>query len=197
MAYDEQASKRSRVVVETPTSRREVVETQATRVPERNGISAGTVGVIVVLAVALVTILVLLLLNGQTADNSNANLAAAQQPAPVPQTTIIQQPAPAQQPPVIIQQPAPVQQAPVIVNPPAGGSSTSSMDKDAAIQTEIDKRIMDDSTFSSLGITAAVSNGKVTLVGTVKNNDQKAQVERMVRNIKGVSNVDNQISVIP
>jgi hyperosmotically inducible protein len=98
---------------------------------------------------------------------------------------------------VIIQQPAPVQQAPVIVNPPAGGSSTSSMDKDAAIQTEIDKRIMDDSTFSSLGITATVSNGKVTLVGTVKNNDQKAQVERMVRNIKGVSNVDNQISVIP
>src|SRR5262245_2175936 len=103
MAYEEPEAKKSRVVVETPTARREMVESEAVRVPERRGISGGTVGVIVVLAVALVTILVLLLMNQRNNANMNADVAA-QQPAPVPQTTIIEQPAPQQQPPVIIQQ---------------------------------------------------------------------------------------------
>jgi uncharacterized protein HemX len=114
MAYDDEQSKRSRVVVETPTSRREVTQTEAVR-SDRGGISGATVGVIVVVAIALITIVVLFLMNGQN-DTVNANLAAQQQTPPP--TTIIQQPA--QQPPVIIQQPAPVgQQQPVIINQPA------------------------------------------------------------------------------
>lgn len=196
MAYEEHEAKRSRVVVETPTSRREVVESEAVRVPDRGGISGGTVGVIVVLAVALVTILVLLLLSGQSTDNANADLAA-QQPAPVPQTTIIQQPAPQQQPPVVIQQPAPATQpAPVIINAPAGGT-TSTANVDSTIQSEIDKRLSEDSTLSTLGITATVIDGKVTLIGTVKSDALKSQVERMVRRVKGVTSIDNQITVMP
>ena len=191
MAYEEEA-KRSRVVVETPTARREVTQTESVR-PEREGISGATVGVIVVLAVALVTILVLFLMNGQTTDTANDNLAATQQ-APPPQTTIVQQPA-QQQPPVIIQQapPAP-QQAPIIVTQPAAGSSTSGSN-DSAIQTEIDKKIMDDPTFSTLGITVSVLDGKATLIGTVKSEALKAEFEKMVRNVKGVKQVDNQIIV--
>ncbi|MGH9883607.1 MAG: BON domain-containing protein, partial [Pyrinomonadaceae bacterium] len=131
---------------------------------------------------------------GQSSD-TNADLAA-QQPAPVPQTTIIQQPAPQQQPPVIIQQPAPVQQAPVIINPAPAGVATS-VSRDAAIQTEIDKRIADDPSLSGLGITATVLDGKVTLVGIVKSEGLKNQIERTVRRIKGVTNVDNQITVMP
>jgi BON domain-containing protein len=192
MAY-EQESKKSRVVVETPTARREVPQTEAVQGSERNGISGATVGVIVVLAVALVTILVLFLMSGQTTDTANDNLAA-QQTAPPP-TTIVQQPA-QQQPPVIIQQapPAP-QQAPIIITQPAAGGSTSSGSNDAAIQIEIDKKILDDPTLSPLGITVSVVDGKATLIGVVKSEGLKSQFEKTVRNVKGVKQVDNQIIV--
>ena len=90
MAYDDEQARRSRVVVETPNSRREVTQTEAVR-NDRGGISGATVGVIVVVAIALITIVVLFLMNGQSPDTTNANLAAQQQPA--------------QQPPVIVQQP--------------------------------------------------------------------------------------------
>jgi hypothetical protein len=191
MAYDDEQAKRSRVVVETPTSRREVTHTEAVR-NDRGGISGATVGVIVVVAIALITIVVLFLMNGQSTDTANANLSeqpAAQQPV------IVQQPASQQQPPVIIQQPAPVgQQPPVIINQPApsGGSATSGS-QDGTIQAAIDKKIADDPTFSTLSITATVFDGKVTLTGTVKSEQLKTQIERMIRNISGVKQVDNQI----
>ncbi len=198
MAYDEEQAKKSRVVVQTPTARREVVESESVRTPERSGISAGMVGVLVVVAIALITVLVLFWMSNQQTNDANANLAAQQQPAP-PQTTIVQQPA-AQQPPVVIQQPAPVTQpAPVIVNPgvPAGGGTATNPNDDSTIQAAIDKQLADDPMFSTLGITATVKNGKVTLLGSVKNDGLKNQVEKMVRRIKGVKSVDNQISVIP
>jgi osmotically-inducible protein OsmY len=48
-----------------------------------------------------------------------------------------------------------------------------------------------------LGITATVLNGKVMLLGTVKSDAVKTQVEKMVRGIKGVKQIDNQITVVP
>src|ERR1044071_3493804 len=118
MAYDEEQARRDRVVVETPTERREVVSSQSVRTPENNGISAGMVGALVVVAIALITMLVLFWMSSQPTTD-NANLAAQQQPP-----TVVQQPAPAQQPPVIIQQPAPATQpAPIVVTPPAGGTT--------------------------------------------------------------------------
>jgi len=196
MSYDEEQAKKSRVVVETPSERREVVHTQSVRSDDRNGISAGMVGVLVVVAIALITMLVLFWMSTQpTTDTTVAN-------APQPSTTIVEQPAPVQQPPVIIQQPAPVttQPAPIIVTPPAGGSTASGTESaanmDTNIQTEIDKRLLEDSTFSTLGITATVINGKVTLLGTVKTDALKSQVEQMVRQVKGVKSIDNQITVL-
>jgi len=197
MSYDEEEARRSRVVVETPNERREVVQTQAVRTPDRSGVSAGMVGVLVVVAIALITMLVLFWMSSQpTTDTAST---AAQQP-----TTVVQQPAPAQQPPVIIQQPAPVTQpAPIVVTPPAGGTTSApttptetSLNVDTNIQTQIDKRLTADPTFSSLGITATVLDQKVTLLGTVKSQDLKDQVERMVKQIKGVKSVDNQITVL-
>ena len=197
MAYDEQQARQSRVVVETPTEKREVVHSQTVRTPDNSGISAGMVGVLVVVAIALITMLVLFWMSSQPASDQNANMVA-QQPQQQP---IIQQ-APAQQPPVIIQQPAPVTQpAPIVISPPAGGSTESSAanaaNNDATIQLSIDKQLTDDPKFSSLGITATVMNGKVTLLGTVKTEAAKSDVEKMVRRIKGVKDIDNQISVIP
>jgi len=194
MAYDEEQARRSRVVVETPSERREVVHSQSVRTPDNSGISAGMVGVLVVVAIALITMLVLFWLSSQpTTDNANL---AAQQP-----TTVVQQPAPVQQPPVIIQQPAPATQpAPIVVTPPAasGGATmpTESVNMDSTIQDAVDKRITDDPELSTLGITATVLNGKVMLVGTVKTEELKTRIERMVKQVKGVKQVDNQISVI-
>jgi hypothetical protein len=199
MSYDEEEARRSRVVVETPSERREVVHSQSVRSDDRNGISAGMVGVLVVVAIALITMLVLFWMSTQPANDTTVATA------PVPTTTVVQQPAPAQQPPVIIQQPAPVttQPAPVIVTPPAGGStasssteSSSAVDMDTKAQTEIDKRLTEDPNFSSLGITATVINGKATLLGTVKTEALKTQIEQMVRQVKGVKTVDNQITVL-
>lgn len=195
MAYDDEQSRRSRVVVETPTSRREVTHTEAVR-EDRGGISGATVGVIVVVAIALITIVVLFLMNGQQGDNANANLAAqlqAQQPP------IVQQQPAAQQPPIIIQQPAAApNQPPVIISQPApsGGTAPANNSNDGAVQAAIDKAISDDPTLSSLGVTATVLDGKVTLTGTVKSEALKSQIDRALRAIRGVKQVDNQIVVM-
>jgi hypothetical protein len=191
MAYDEEEARRSRVVVETPNERREVIHTQAVR--DNSGISAGMVGVLAVVAIALITMLVLFWMNSQPTTDETA-LTPTQQP------TVIQQPAPAQQPPVIIQQPAPAPATqPIIVTPPVGGSTSSatteSINLDSNIQLAVDKRLTEDPAFSTLGITASVINQKVMLVGTVKTEAMKADVERMVKQIKGVKEVDNQIIV--
>lgn len=192
MSYDEEQARKSRVVVETPNERREFVESHSVRGADNNGISAGMVGVLVVVAIAVITVLVLLWMSNQRASDQNANMVA-QQPAP---TTIVQ-PATQQQPPVIIQQPAPATQpAPIIVTPPAGGTTATNGNDDSTVQTAIDKQLSDDPTLSTLGITTTVLNGKVTLLGTVKTEALKSQVEHTVRRIKGVKEVDNQITVV-
>src|SRR5215213_7045443 len=179
MAFDEEAAKRSRVVVETPTERREVVHSQSVR--DNSGISAGMVGVLVVVAIALITMLVLFWISSQPATD-NANIAATQPPP----ATVVQQPAPVTQP------------APIVVTPPAGGTTmpAESVNIDSTIQSAVDKKISDDPEISTLGITASVIDGKATLIGSVKTEALKTQVERLVKSVKGVKSVDNQISVI-
>lgn len=190
MAYDEEQARRSRVVVETPNERREVVHSQSVR--DNSGISAGMVGVLVVVAIALITMLVLFWMSRE--PTTDTAVTATQPP------TVIEQPAPAQQPPVIIQQPAPAttQPAPIIVTPPAGGTTmpTESANMDSTVQAAIDKRLADDPEFSTLGITVSVIDGKAMILGTVKTAELKSRIERAVKQIKGVKAVDNQITVI-
>ena len=185
----EREAEHRRIVVETPNARREVEQTEAIHYPERSGISGAALAAIVVGVIALAAIIILFVMNRQ---NANDNTAAQQQPS----TTIVQQPA--QQPPVVVQQPpATTQPAPVIVNnPPAsGGNATTSGTDDGAIQAAVDKKLSDDPSLSGLGITATVLNGRVTLLGMVKSEALKAQVERAARNVKGVKSVDNQITI--
>ena len=193
MAYDDvERARKSRVVVETPSERREVVESHV-HAPDRSGVSAGMVGVLVVVGIALITILVLFWMSSQPTTDPNVNLTAQQPP-----TTVIQQPA--QQPPVIIQQPAPVttQPAPIVISPgTSGGGTIGTANEDANVQTAVDKKIADDPTLSTLGITATVMNGKLTLIGSVRSETVKNQVELTLRRIKGVKEVDNQITVVP
>jgi len=186
----EQQAESRRVVVETPNTRREVVHSESTRYPERNGISGAALAAIVVGVIALAAIIILFALNRQ--DTANENLATQTQP-----TTVIQQPA--QQPPIVVQQPA-TQPAPVIINgqtapAPATGGSTNTGPDDATIQAAVDKKLHDNPSFASLGIVVSVVNGKATITGTVKTESLKSQIERAVLNVKGVKEVDNQIIV--
>jgi hypothetical protein len=187
----ERETEHRRIVVETPTTHREVERTEAVHHhPDRSGMSGAALAAIVVGVIALATLIILFLMNQQQTANETA--ATQQQPT----TTIVQQPA-AQQPPVIIEQPAAATQPPVIINNPsaAGGSAPATGNADTVVQAAIDKRLKEDPTFSSLGVTAIVLDGKVTLTGIVQNQALKDQVERAIRNIKGVKFVDNQISV--
>jgi BON domain len=194
MAYEEQQSKRSRVVVETPNARREVTRTEREYVPDGGGTSTATIAVVVILAIGVVVLLLLLVMNRQANDNANlaAQQQAAQQPAQQP-PVIVQQPAPQQQPPVIVQQPAPAAQPPIIVNPPAG--AVPNVPDDGAIQAEVEKRLQKDSNLSSLNITVSVTGGKAMLMGTVNSEQLKKQAEKIALSVKGVKSVDNQILV--
>lgn len=190
---EKQAESR-RVVVETPNARREVVQTETAHYPDRDrsGISGAALAAIVVGVIALATIIILFMMNQQQND-ANVNTAQTQPP-----TTIVQQPA--QQPPIIVQQPAPATQpAPIIINgqpaPVSGGTTTSTGADDSAIQTAVDKKMSDDPALSTLGVNVTVLNGKATLMGTVKTEALKSQVERAVWRVKGVKSIDNQITV--
>ena len=202
MSYDEEQHKKSRVVIETPTARREVVQTVTARAPERRGVSTGVVAALVIGAVALVTILFLFILNRQGNETSvNANVQSAQ-PTPAQQPVIIQQATPLPQtPPIIIQQPSTTTQPPVIIEQPApsttspGTTTAPSGTGDAAIQSAIDRKMAEDATLSTVGVTVTVSGGKVTLIGTVDSQALKNQVERLVKAVKGVRSVDNQVIV--
>jgi hyperosmotically inducible periplasmic protein len=203
MSYDEEQQRRSRVVIETPTARREVVRTETARVPDRQGISTGVVAALVIGAVALTTILFLFLINRQQDDSTNANVrVATTAPTPLPQQpVIIQQPAPqTSQPPIIVEQPA--SQPPVVITQPSTTTSSSSTTEtrskgpdDSTIQSAIDKKLSDDPKLESLGVIATVIDGKVTLTGSVDTPDLKRQVETLVKRIEGVRSVDNQITV--
>jgi BON domain len=203
MSYEEQQHRRSRVVVETPAARREVVETQTAYAPERRGMSGGAVAALVIGAVALVTILFLFLLNRQnealdaTRVASTTTTTTAPPPAQAP--VIVQQPT-TPPPPVILQQPATTTTQPIVVTPPPPTTTTTeapapSGTDDSAIQSSIDKKLTDDQTLGTLGIIATVVEGKVTLTGTVNSEDLKSRAERLVRAVRGVKRVDNQIIV--
>ena len=192
MAYQEEHANRNRTVVETPNARREVVHSEAVRYPERQreGLSAAVLAAVVVIVVAMAAIVILFMMNRQ---QEQQNLAA--------QESTVQQPA-AQQPPVIVQQPAPATQpAPVIITQPApaapaSGGSASRVSADLNVQAAVDKRLSDDPNLSSLGIVATVLDGMVTLIGTVKREAIKSQVERAIKGLRGVKSIANQISVV-
>ena len=197
MAYEEREAEHRRIVVDTPTGRREEIHSETRQYPERSGVSGAALTAIVVGVIALAAIIILFVMNQQ--QNALNDNATAQQQQQQPPQTIIQQPA--QQPPVIVQQPAPATQAPIIINgqPTTSGGATSapitSGADDSSIQTAVDKKLSDDASLSALAITATVINGKVTLIGMVHRESEKSAVERAVRQVKGVKSIDNQISV--
>jgi osmotically-inducible protein OsmY len=78
---------------------------------------------------------------------------------------------------------------------PPGGETSSAPPDDASIQSHIDATLTADPTLSKLDVSALVENGKVTIVGSVRSVELKQRVEKVIRSIKGVTNLDNQLVV--
>lgn len=220
MSQDEEQQRHSRVVVETPTARREVVQTRTTRYaePERTGYSTGMIAAVALTAIAATAIVFLFLMNRDDSKETNVNVrTAATQPTPLAQQPVmVQQPVP--QPTVIIQQvpvPATSQPAPVIIQapPPAttdttattrpapatGGSASSapSATDDLTLESNVNKAFTDDPEVSVADVDVRVVNAKVLLMGTVKSADLKSRAEKLAYQVKGVRSVENKISVSP
>ncbi len=215
MSQDEEQRRRTRIEIETPTSHREVVQSQVTtRYPaERKGMSTGTVAAIALTAIAATAIIFLFLMNrSDDAANTNVNIrtaAATTPPTPLPTAPVIVQQQPLTQPtPIIIQQPAPIQPAPVIIQQqpataaaPADiqptAAAPANVPDDAGLQTKVDKAFSDDPDIVNATVNTMVVNGKVMLTGTVKSDDLKRRAERLAYAVKGIRSVDNKIAVDP
>jgi len=212
MSHDEEQHRKSRVVIETPTERREVVQQQTYRTPEheRSGFSGGMVAAVALAAIAATAIVFLFVMN--RGDDSNTNISvnargASTQPTPLVQqppvivqstplpagTPIIIQQAPVTAPPpVIIQQPAPAAPSTAAAPPSTSGSETD----DASVQARLDKAIREDTALFEAGVTATIIGGKVTINGAVSSQALKDRAEKLAYAIKGVQSVDNRITVV-
>jgi hypothetical protein len=184
-----------RVVVDSPGERREIVTERSESVPPESGISAGMVAIIAIVAVFAVGAVFYFISskNANESANRNANLDLATQTnkSQAPPTTIVQQPAaPA---PVIIQQPAQAQQAPVIIQQPAQPNPRDTAGDDANMQEVATKRLSEEPGMGSVSI--SVSDAQAVLIGSVNSAAAKAKAERLVRAVRGVKSVDNQIVV--
>jgi hypothetical protein len=179
------------VVVDSPYERREVLTERTERGPRESRLSGGTIAIIAILAITAIAAVLYIVINRNANEsaNRNANLDVASQ-APRP-TTIVQQPA--QQAPVIIQQPA--QQAPVIIQQPAEPSQrqNTSANDDANMQDIATKKLAEDSNMA--GVVMTITDARVVLTGTVNSAATKAKAEQLVKAVRGVKSVDNQIVV--
>ncbi|HET9643970.1 MAG TPA: BON domain-containing protein [Burkholderiaceae bacterium] len=66
---------------------------------------------------------------------------------------------------------------------------------DAAITTSINADLAKDPDLSALKIDVDTSNGRVTLHGTAPSDTAKQRATKLASNVKGVTSVDNQLTV--
>src|SRR5712672_1798679 len=180
--------RRNRIVIETSSTRQQRGSRSVGR-QSRTGTREGIVALSVIGAAALATFMALFL-TSRPYDPMNSTLAPGQTvpagslalgPSPKPSATI-----------------SPLPQA----NVAAGGTptpetavETATVPDDAAIQFQIDRTLTADPVLSKLDVSTLVEGGKVTVVGSVRSADLKQRVERTLRSIKGVVNVDNQLVI--
>ncbi|HEX3227573.1 MAG TPA: BON domain-containing protein [Pyrinomonadaceae bacterium] len=178
------------LVVNSPGQRSEVLTERTEIGPRDPRFSAGTIALIAVIAIAVTGVVLYLVANRNANDaaNRNANLAASQANSHQP-ATIVQQPVP-QPAPVIIQQPAGGQQAPVIIQQP---NQRDSVSDDANMQEIATKRLAEETDMKAVLIT--ITGARAVLTGTANSAVTRARAEQLVKAVRGVKSVDNQIVV--
>ena len=70
--------------------------------------------------------------------------------------------------------------------------------KDINITAEIRKRVVDTKmSVNAQNVKIITQDGKVTLRGPVKSEDEKLQIDKVAHDVAGATNVDNQLEVQP
>lgn len=146
------------------------------------------VAISVIIAAALATF-VALYITSRPFDPATASLAPQQVIPAGPIVTPSAKPSPS---PSATAQNKP---SPVASSSVAGGETSNTPIDDASIQSHIDVALDTDPMLSKLDLSTLVENGKVTIVGSVNSAELKQRAERIVRSIKGVTIVQNQLVV--
>ena len=183
MSIDPKRQKKNRLVIETSSRSGAPSRRSSARVTGETVVAST-----VIAAAALATFLALFL-TSRPYDPMSSSTAPQQD---VSQGPALPQPSLKPSPTAT---PAPQSsQSPLSVSEPTREVSKATPD-DATIESQIEKSLASDPLLSQLDVSTLVENGKVTLVGSVRSADQKLGVERVVRAIKGVLAVDNQLVV--
>ena len=152
----------------------------------------------IVIATTLVTTLLLLLISGQLRDSTAGSLIA-RSAAPALDPVVTGQPAPEQS---SINHPTPSPSANRATPSPTAAvadpenDATTNVTDDTTIKAAIDKKLQDIAELSPYAITITISRGSVTVVGTVPSDEVKEKIEKLVRAVKGVKQIDNQVVVV-
>jgi hyperosmotically inducible protein len=78
-----------------------------------------------------------------------------------------------------------------------GNNQMQSQPSDWEITANVKKNLMSDGSLSSSArmISVTTNNGVVTLTGTVASKEESRKVVKIVKNVPGVTSVDNQLTV--
>ena len=178
----------NRIVIETPTVRNQRGAAPRGRQPNVRS-REGIVALSVIAAAALATFIALFL-TSRPYDPMNSTLAPVQT---VPAGSLALQPSPKPSPTV---SPSPkTNQTPGVAPSPEPASNTAAVPDDAAIEAQIERTLAADPILSKMDISTLVEAGKVTIVGSVRSADLRQRVEKILRSVKGVNSVDNQLVV--
>ena len=143
-----------------------------------------------VIGAAALATFVALFITSRPYDPMNSTIAPLQT---VPAGSLVTQPSP--KPSASVSPLLQPTQAPAAGQSPEPAGETASVPDDAGIQAQIERTIAADPTLSKLDVSTLVEGGKVTIVGSVKSAELKQRVERVLRSVKGVTAVDNQLVV--
>lgn len=173
-----------------PTRSRIVVDASARQYPRRPATQSRYtelwVGLSVILAAALATF-VALFITSRPYDPMDASVAPQQVVPQGPLLTASPKPTGS---------PTPQYKPTTESSPSTGGGDTSTAPpNDAAIQSGIERALGSDPTLSGADVSTLVEGGKVTVVGSVSSVELKRRVESVIRSVKGVSGVDNQLVI--
>ena len=178
-----------------PSRTRFTVETSRKRSRAASGRKSGTtrsdeiwIALSMIGAAALATFLALYL-TSRAFDPMNASIAPQQvvpagpaiSPSPSPKSSS-----------TITPSPSPVSE----VSPSTpGGETVSEPPDDVTIRSHIEAALASDAVVSKLDVSTLVDNGKVTIMGSVKSAELKQRIERIVRGVKGVNSIDDQLVI--
>lgn len=87
--------------------------------------------------------------------------------------------------------------APVHRRSDPGGVYEKQTLPDEAIMREVGKRLSDAKSVDAARVTVEVSNGEVTINGAVGSEDERKQVEEVVRGTPDVASIENNLTIEP